>query len=102
MLRSGEVARGPRDPRHLAPSSLRPETRTPTPRFRAGKVRMFNLGVADVGRMLLVFGVLLVVVGGALMLFGRFHLPGDFTFRSGNTTVYIPLATSIVLSVVAT
>ncbi len=52
--------------------------------------------------MILVFGVLLVVVGGALMLFGRFHLPGDFTFRSGTTTVYIPLATSIVLSVVAT
>ena len=46
--------------------------------------------------------MLLVVIGGALMLFGRFHLPGDFTFRSGNTIVYIPLATSIVLSVVAT
>ena len=54
------------------------------------------------GRLLLVFGVLLVVIGGALMLFGRFQLPGDFTFRSGTTTVYIPLATSIVLSVVAT
>src|SRR5438067_1018150 len=36
------------------------------------------------------------------MLFGRFHLPGDFTFRSGSTVVYIPLATSIVLSIVAT
>ncbi|HEV8596302.1 MAG TPA: DUF2905 domain-containing protein [Candidatus Dormibacteraeota bacterium] len=58
--------------------------------------------MADVGRMLLVFGVLLVVIGGALMLFGRFHLPGDFMFRSGNTTVYIPVATSIVLSVIAT
>jgi DUF2905 family protein len=58
--------------------------------------------MADVGRLLLVFGVLLVVVGGALMLFGRFHLPGDFTFRSGNVTVYVPLATGIVLSVVAT
>jgi hypothetical protein len=58
--------------------------------------------MADVGRLLLVFGVLLVVIGGALMLFGRFHLPGDLTFRSGNVTVYIPLATSIVLSVVAT
>jgi Protein of unknown function (DUF2905) len=46
--------------------------------------------------------VVLVVIGGALMLFGRFHLPGDFTFRSGNTTVYIPLATSIILSIVAT
>jgi len=58
--------------------------------------------MADVGRMLLVFGVLLVVIGGALMLFGRFHLPGDFTLRSGNVTVYIPLATSIILSIVAT
>ena len=52
--------------------------------------------------MVLIFGVLLVVIGGALMLFGRFHLPGDLTFRSGSTTLYVPLATSIVLSVVAT
>ena len=58
--------------------------------------------MADLGRLLLVFGVLLLVIGGALMLFGRFHLPGDLTFKSGNMTVYIPLATSIVLSVVAT
>ena len=56
----------------------------------------------DAGRMLLVFGVLLVVVGGALMLFGRFHLPGDFVFRRGGVTVYIPIATSIILSVVLT
>ena len=58
--------------------------------------------MADVGRLLLVLGVLLVVVGGALMLFGRFQLPGDLTFRSGNTTVYIPLATCVILSIVAT
>ena len=58
--------------------------------------------MADAGRLLLVFGVLLVVIGGALMLFGRLHLPGDFTFRSGNTTIYIPVATSIILSIVAT
>jgi hypothetical protein len=56
----------------------------------------------DVGRLLLVFGVLFVVIGGALMLFGRFHLPGDLTFRSGNVTVYVPIATSIVLSIVLT
>ena len=52
--------------------------------------------------MVLFFGVVLVIIGGALMLFGRFHLPGDFTFRSGNVTVYIPIATGIVLSVVLT
>ena len=58
--------------------------------------------MADTGRLLLVAGVLLIVVGGALMLFGRFHLPGDITFKSGNVTVYIPIATSIILSVILT
>jgi hypothetical protein len=56
----------------------------------------------DVGKLLVVFGVLLAVIGGALMLFGRFHLPGDFTFRSGGVTVYVPIATSIILSIVLT
>jgi hypothetical protein len=56
----------------------------------------------DAGRLLLVFGVILLVVGGALMLFGRFHLPGDFVFRRGATTVYIPLATGLIISLVLT
>ena len=58
--------------------------------------------MTDSGRILLVFGVLLVLVGGALMLFGRVHLPGDFTFKTGNLTVVLPIATSIVLSIVLT
>ena len=58
--------------------------------------------MADVGRLLLVLGALLVVVGAALMLFGRMHLPGDFTFRTGNLTVYVPLATGLIVSIVAT
>ena len=58
--------------------------------------------MADAGRLLLVVGVLMVVVGGALMLFGRFHVPGDITFRSGNVTVYFPIATSIIVSVILT
>jgi Protein of unknown function (DUF2905) len=56
----------------------------------------------DIGRLFLVFGVLLVIIGGGLMLFGRFHLPGDLTFRSGGVTVYVPIATSIILSIVLT
>ena len=58
--------------------------------------------MADAGRLLLVVGVLMIVVGGALMLFGRFHLPGDITFKNGNVTVYVPIATSIILSVILT
>ena len=56
----------------------------------------------DIGRVLLVFGILLAVIGGGLMLFGRFHLPGDITLKSGNVTLYIPIATSIVLSIILT
>ncbi|HXC75440.1 MAG TPA: DUF2905 domain-containing protein [Candidatus Acidoferrum sp.] len=56
----------------------------------------------DVGRLLLVFGVVLAVIGGGLMLFGRFNLPGDVTFRSGAVTIYVPIAASIILSIVLT
>ena len=58
--------------------------------------------MADAGRIVLVFGVLLVLVGGAMTLFGRFHLPGDLTFRAGGATIYVPIATGIILSVVLT
>jgi hypothetical protein len=56
----------------------------------------------DAGRVVLVFGVLLILVGGALMLFGRFHLPGDFVYRRGGLTIYVPIATSLILSVALT
>jgi uncharacterized membrane protein YidH (DUF202 family) len=59
----------------------------------------------QLGRFLLLAALVLgavgvlFLVGGALGL-GR--LPGDLAFRRGNLRVYVPLATSIVLSVVAT
>ena len=58
--------------------------------------------MADVGRILLVVGVVFALVGGSLMLFGRLHLPGDFTIRTGGVTIFIPIATSIILSIVLT
>lgn len=58
--------------------------------------------MADLGRTVLVFGLLLVLVGGALMLLGRFHLPGDLAFRRGGVTFYVPIATSVILSVILT
>jgi hypothetical protein len=56
----------------------------------------------DAGRLLLVFGMLLALFGGALMLLGRLQLPGDLTFKSGGVTVYVPIATSIILSILLT
>ena len=58
--------------------------------------------MADAGRILLIFGVLLALIGGALMLFGRLQLPGDLTIRAGSATVYIPIATSVILSILLT
>jgi uncharacterized protein HemY len=55
------------------------------------------------GRLLIVIGVLIAGVGLLITLglpIGR--LPGDFTIRRGNFTLYFPLATSIVASVVLT
>ena len=59
----------------------------------------------ELGKLLLFLGVGLVVAGALLMLLGRMNiplgrLPGDFLYRGKNTTVYFPLATSVVVSVV--
>jgi hypothetical protein len=61
--------------------------------------------MAETGRLLVILGVALVVIGGLVMLLGRTglplgRLPGDIIYRGKNTTFYFPLATSIVLSVV--
>jgi len=53
--------------------------------------------------MLMVFGVALLVMGALLTLVGRVpRLPGDILIRRDTVVVYIPLATSIVLSVLLT
>ena len=63
-------------------------------------------GVHDIGRMLVVFGLLIAFVGVALVLVGRVpwlgRLPGDIHIQRGNWTFYFPLATSLLLSVVLT
>jgi hypothetical protein len=60
----------------------------------------------QIGRMLVVLGVLVTLAGGALLLAGRIpwlgRLPGDFVLRRGPVTVYFPLVTSIVVSIVLT
>jgi hypothetical protein len=61
--------------------------------------------MTDLGRMLVILGFVLVVVGAVLTIVGRAHLPlgrlpGDVVYRGKNTTVYFPLATSVLVSVV--
>jgi len=55
----------------------------------------------DLGRIL-VIGGLLVAALGAVFLLGGGRLPGDLSFGRGNARIYIPLATCLIVSVVAT
>lgn len=61
--------------------------------------------MAQLGRLLIIFGLILAAAGVGLVLLGRTNLPlgrmpGDIVYRGKNTTVYFPLATSILLSAV--
>ena len=61
--------------------------------------------MGDVGRMLVLLGGLLLVLGLVVILAGKINLPigrlpGDIVLRGKNSTFYFPLMTSIVLSVI--
>ncbi len=61
--------------------------------------------MSDLGKVLVFAGVIAIVAGVALMLLGRANiplgrLPGDIVYRGKKTTLYFPLATSILISVV--
>ncbi len=62
--------------------------------------------MSDVGRSLVIVGAVIAVVGIVLMLAGRVpwigRLPGDIYIRRGNWSLYFPLATSLLLSVILT
>jgi Protein of unknown function (DUF2905) len=57
------------------------------------------------GRLLIGLGFFLLVAGAIILVLGRTglplgKLPGDFSYRGKNMSVYFPLATSILLSIV--
>ncbi|MFQ5858287.1 MAG: DUF2905 domain-containing protein [Anaerolineae bacterium] len=64
-------------------------------------------GFESIGRLLLISGAGLFVLGAILLLAGRFglplgRLPGDIVFRRDNVTVYAPLVSCLVASLVLT
>ena len=58
------------------------------------------------GKLLIVFGVVLAVLGGLLLLVGKVpflgRLPGDIVIRRENWSLFFPLTTSLVISVLLT
>lgn len=63
--------------------------------------------MTDLGKVLIGLGLVLVVAGIVMVLAGRANLPlgrlpGDIVYRGKNTTVYFPVVTCVVISVVLT
>lgn len=63
-------------------------------------------GFEGFAKLLILFGVVLALLGGLLLLVGKIpfigRLPGDFYVEKGNFTFYFPLATSLLLSILLT
>ena len=61
--------------------------------------------LSDIGRVLLGAGAVLAVLGAVLIVAGRAglgRLPGDLSFGGDRVRVYVPLATCLLLSLIAT
>jgi hypothetical protein len=59
---------------------------------------------ADLGKTLVVLGLVLLAAGAALLALGRLpwlgRLPGDFLIRRDQVTFFFPLTTCLIVSVV--
>ena len=62
--------------------------------------------MSDLGRLLIVVGVILVIVGAVFLLAPKLpwlgKLPGDISLKRGNFSFYFPLGTCIIISIMLT
>jgi cytochrome c biogenesis factor len=60
--------------------------------------------VSNLGRLLVIGGVVLAAVGVVVLLAGKVpflgRLPGDIVYHKGGTTFYFPLVTCLLLSLI--
>jgi len=63
-------------------------------------------GIDPLAKSLIVLGVVLLAVGVALLFAGRLpflgRLPGDLVYQRDSVTIYIPLGTMLLLSILMT
>ncbi|OGX52284.1 MAG: hypothetical protein A2321_04010 [Omnitrophica WOR_2 bacterium RIFOXYB2_FULL_45_11] len=61
-------------------------------------------GLGDLGKILIFLGLVIVLLGVFLLIFGKIpflgKLPGDIYVSRKNFTIYFPLATCILLSLI--
>ena len=62
--------------------------------------------MSDLGRLLIVAGVILVIVGAVFLLAPKLpwlgRLPGDISYQRGLFSFYLPLGTCILISIILT
>ncbi len=63
--------------------------------------------MSDLGRGLMMMGLVMLALGGSIWLFSRLglplgSLPGDVVIRHSNYTLYLPISTAILLSLMLT
>jgi hypothetical protein len=72
--------------------------------MKAKKSRWFMAEFQSIGKLLLIAGGLIALIGLILMFSDKIpflgKLPGDIVIKKKNFTVYIPIATSILLSII--
>ena len=60
--------------------------------------------MGEMAKVMILIGVVLIVVGLVILFFPRLpfvgKLPGDILVKKENLTLYFPLATSIVISII--
>jgi hypothetical protein len=64
------------------------------------------MAVEPLGRMILYIGIILVLIGGFFILMGKVpwigRLPGDIVYRREGLTIFIPITTMILISLILT
>jgi len=62
--------------------------------------------MANLGKILVIFGLTLAIIGSFLILFPKTHflgkLPGDIYIKRGNFSFYFPVVTCIIISLILT
>ena len=66
--------------------------------------------MTDLGKILVGFGAVMLLLGGILLLAGSLsgkvpwlgRLPGDIYIQRGGWSIYIPLGTSLLISIILT
>jgi len=63
--------------------------------------------MSQIGKTLLMIGIIFVLAGIVLMIAGKFNiplgrLPGDISYQKKNVTVFAPFGTMLVISIIIT